>query len=72
MASVQGAAGNVVLQVAVEVVGVGLIAILAGSSDDAGKLCVMFMVGLWGVFMISNPSIIQKIASFPEAVANNG
>jgi hypothetical protein len=63
---------NAILDTAVEVVGVGLLAILAGANDDVGKLIVMFMVGLWCVFLVTNPSIVAKIASFPEAAAKNG
>ena len=60
-----------ILDVSVEVVGVGLLALLAGASDDMGKIVVMFMAGLWCVFIIANPAIIQKIAAFPEAAAQN-
>lgn len=65
-------ASNSILTVATEVVGVGLLAVLAGSNDDIGKLLVVFMVGLWAVFMIANPAIIAKIASFPQIAAQNG
>jgi hypothetical protein len=63
---------DVILDTATEIVGVGLLAILAGANDDVGKLIVMFMVGLWAVFMVSNPGIVAKIASFPANAAKNG
>jgi hypothetical protein len=65
-------ASNSILTVATEIVGVGLLALLAGSNEDVGKLVVVFMVGLWAVFMVTNPAVIAKIASFPEIAAQNG
>lgn len=60
---------NTVLSTAVEVVGVGILALIAGANDDVGKLMVIFMVGLWAVFMVTNPNVISKIASFPQAAS---
>jgi Ca2+/Na+ antiporter len=54
-----------ILTISVEIIGVGLLALLAGADDDMGKLLVVFMAGLWAVFMITNPQIVAKIASFP-------
>jgi hypothetical protein len=63
---------NSILTVATEIVGVGLLALLAGANEDVGKLIVVFMVGLWAVFMVTNPAVIAKIASFPQIAAQNG
>jgi hypothetical protein len=60
------------LTVSVEIVGVGLLALLAGASNDVGKLIVVFMAGLWAVFIVTNPAVIARIAAFPEAAAQNG
>jgi hypothetical protein len=71
-AAKQASSSGTVLAVAVEVVGVSVLAIVAGASDAAGKMIVLFMVGLWLVFMVTNPGIISTIASFPEAAAKAG
>jgi hypothetical protein len=66
------AAPDPLLTVSVEIVGVGLLALLAGASNDVGKLIVVFMAGLWAVFIVTNPAVIARIAAFPEAAAQNG
>ena len=65
-------ASGEILTVSVEVVGVGLLALLAGASEDTGHLVVLFMVGLWAVFIVTNPGIVSKIAGFPQAAAKAG
>ncbi len=65
----QTSSTNAILKTSVEVVGVGLLALLAGANDDAGKLLVIFMVGLWAVYMVAHPDIIADIANFPAAAS---
>lgn len=71
-ASVMASSSGVILDTAVEIIGVGLLALLAGASDDTGKLMVVFMTGLWAVFMVTHPDVISKIASFPAAAQKKG
>jgi hypothetical protein len=49
---------EVILTVGIELLGVGLLTLLAGASDEAGNIVVIFMVGLWLIYMVSDPTVI--------------
>jgi hypothetical protein len=55
--------GNTFLIVGVELLGVGLLTLLAGASDDAGNIVIIFMVGLWLIYMVTNPGVISGLSS---------
>jgi Mg2+/citrate symporter len=48
---------NLVLALIVEGVGLGVITLLAGASDDVGTVMVVFMVGLWLLFLVNHPNV---------------
>jgi hypothetical protein len=60
----------VILTVGIELLGVGLLTILAGASDEAGKIVILFMLGLWLIWMISDSAGIAKIGNVFNNVAS--
>ena len=66
------AAGNSLLTVGAELLGVGLLALVAGINDQAGKLIVMIMVGFWLIYLVG-PGVPQvaKLGSDFQAITNN-
>lgn len=58
-----------VLTVGIELLGVGLLTILAGASDEFGTVVVIFMVGLFMIWMISDSSVLAKIGNAFQNVA---
>lgn len=57
------------LTVGVELLGVGLLTVLAGASDEAGGIVVLFMIGLWLIWMISDASVLSKLGNALSNVA---
>lgn len=57
------------LSVGVELLGVGLLTILAGASEEAGSVVVLFMIGLWLIWMISDASVLSKLGNALSNVA---
>lgn len=57
------------LTVGVELLGVGLLTVLAGASDDAGSIVVLFMIGLWLIWMISDASVLSRLGNALSNVA---
>jgi hypothetical protein len=60
---------EVILSVGVELLGVGLLAVLAGASDQAGNIVVLFMIGLWLIWMVSDPTVIAGLGNALSNVA---
>lgn len=58
---------NTILAVGVELLGVGLLSLLAGASNEAGSIVVIFMLGLWLIFLITDSRVV---AGFGNALAN--
>lgn len=57
-------AAKAILQVGVEILGVGIVSFAAGSNDELGKVIVWIMLGLWMIWLINNPSIGNTIGKF--------
>ena len=55
------AASNAILAVSIEFLAVGLFALIAGASDEVGTIMVVFMVGLWLIFMVTDSAIVASI-----------
>lgn len=51
------------LTLGLELLGVGLFTLLAGASDDVGTIMIIFMVGLWLIYLIGNSKIIAGLES---------
>lgn len=58
---------DVILKVGLELGAVGVFTLIAGASDDAGSLTIIFMIGLWLIYMVSNSGVI---AGFSRAITN--
>lgn len=64
------APGQTILIVAVELLGVALLTLLAGSSNDAGNIVVLLMLGFWLIYLISDSRTVQKLGGVLNNVAN--
>lgn len=47
----------------IQLAAVGVFTLIAGISNDVGTLVVIFMVGMWILFLITNPTITAKIGN---------
>jgi hypothetical protein len=47
-----------------EFIAVGVFTILGGISDEFGKIVMVFMLGLWLIYMVTSPGAIEKIGGF--------
>lgn len=56
-----GPDSNAILAVAIELLAVGTFTLIAGINTDFGKLMVIFMVGLWLIFLIQESSLVAKL-----------
>jgi hypothetical protein len=65
----KGSSSDAILIVGVELLGVGLLTLLAGASDDAGNIVVVFMLGLWLIYMVTNPGTIAGLGRGLDNVA---
>lgn len=52
---------NIVVSTTVELVGVGILALLAGISEEAGSTVVVFMVGLLVVWLLLHVTELANI-----------
>lgn len=59
--SAQTAGSEILFSVGIEAIGVGLLALLAGANDDVGTLVVLFVVGLWVLFFVTESSVTEKL-----------
>lgn len=64
------AAHPTLVVVAVELLAVGLFTLLAGISNDVGTIVVLFMVGLWLIFLITDSQTVAGIGSALTTIAN--
>jgi hypothetical protein len=63
-------AHDTLMVVAIELLGVGLFTLVAGTSPDVGTLVVLFMVGLWLIYLISDAKTVAGIGSALQTIAN--
>lgn len=54
---------EVLLALIVEGVGIGFITLLAGVSDDVGTIFVVFMVGLWLLFLFNHQGVQSYVSN---------
>lgn len=52
---------SAILSVAIELLAVGTFTLIAGINQDFGKLMIIFMIGLWLIFMIQESSLISSL-----------
>lgn len=61
--------GNTLLAVGAELLGVGLLTLVAGISDETGKIIVMIMAGFWLIYLVGpGAPEIAKLGSDFSAV----
>lgn len=58
---------DIVLALIVEGIGIGFLTLLAGTNDDLGTVIVVFMAGLWLLFLFNH----QGVQSYITNVGNN-
>jgi hypothetical protein len=63
-------ASGAILSIGVELLGVGLLTVLAGASDEAGSIVVLFVIGLWLIYMISDSAVFAKLGNGLSNVAS--
>lgn len=61
MTTARQPASSAILAVSIEFLAVGLFALLAGASDEVGTIVVIFMIGLWLIFMVTDSSVVAGI-----------
>ena len=54
---------DIVLALIVEGIGIGFLTLLAGTSDDVGTVLVVFMTGLWLLFLINHQGVQSYITN---------
>lgn len=64
-------ASRAILFTGVEILGVGILAFVAGTNDEVGKVIVWIMVGLWFIWLINNPAIGETISRFMGSMNPN-
>jgi hypothetical protein len=72
MSTKQPTASDVIFTVGVEALGVGLLAVLAGSNDDVGSLIVLFMAGLWLLFFVTDSKAVSSLLGAFSNLDKNG
>lgn len=54
-------------QLALELLAVAVFTLIAGASDEMGTLVVIFMVGMWLIYLIENSKTIAALEKAMEA-----
>lgn len=58
------------LVIAIELLAVGLFTLLAGISDEWGKIMVIFMVGLWLIYSVTTFNVLERLGLSLNNVAS--
>lgn len=61
---------SIVLVIAIELLAVGLFTLLAGISDEWGKIMVIFMVGLWLIYSVTTFNVLERLGLSLNNVAS--
>lgn len=56
-----------ILQLSLELLAVSLFTLMAGASDEMGRLMILFMVGFWLIYLIQNSKVIAGLERMLEA-----
>lgn len=65
-------AAKAILEIGIELLGVGIVAFAAGTSDEMGKLLVWVMLGLWVIWLANNPAVGNTIKTFMSSQNSPG
>jgi hypothetical protein len=52
-------AHSTVVGLLLEFLGLGLLTLLAGSSDQAGTVVILMMTGFWIIYLVTNAGVVQ-------------
>jgi hypothetical protein len=66
------AASETILTLALEFLAVGLFTLLAGANDQSGEIMILFMVGLWLIYLVTDSAVVAGIGATLTRVANGG
>jgi len=66
------ASSEAILTLGLEVLAVGIFTVIAGISHDVGTIVIIFMIGFWLIYMITNSSVIAGIGAALTRVAEGG
>jgi hypothetical protein len=58
---------DIILALIVEMVGLGVVTVVAGISDDAGTTVVVVMFGLWLLFLINHKGVQNWLTGVDKA-----
>jgi hypothetical protein len=56
-------ATDAILSVAVEGLAVGIFTLIASANDQMGSLVLIFMVGLWVIWLVTNSGTVSRLAT---------
>lgn len=63
----KAADSEALIQLALELLAVSVFTLIAGASNEAGTLVVLFMVGMWMIYMIQNSKTIAGLEKALES-----
>lgn len=60
---------DTILSVAVELLAVGLFTLIAGASNQFGTVVVIFMLGLWLLYLLTDSQVVTNLVTSLTKVA---
>lgn len=66
------ASSEAIMTLGLEILAVGIFTVMAGISHDMGTIVIIFMVGFWLIYMITDSAVIAKIGAALTTVAEGG
>ena len=68
--SSQPVGSDALIQLGLELLAVSLFTLIAGASNEVGTLVLLFMVGMWMIYLIENSKIIAGLEKAMEAASS--
>lgn len=62
---------SVVVTLGVEMLAVGMFALIADTNDQVGNIVILFMVGLWLIYAVTDSAVIASIGSALSGIATS-
>jgi hypothetical protein len=53
---------DTILLVGIELGAVGVFTLIGGASDEAGSVVILFMIGLWMIYLVSDGAVLASIS----------
>lgn len=67
--SLQPGGSHILLMLMIEMLAVGVFTLIAGISNDVGNMVILFMVGLWFIYMITDSKTVSALGNSLSRVA---